>query len=53
LAEVENAASAILLSLRTMQHADIRTVPKMRATLRHRLQDFVSVAMAAARGVDQ
>jgi hypothetical protein len=49
LADVENAGTSILLCLRTMKHADVRDLPRMRAALRDRLREFVDLAMAAAR----
>jgi hypothetical protein len=52
LADVENAASAVTLCLRTLQHADARTVPAMRRTLAQRPRTFVDLAMDAARPID-
>ena len=38
-----------MVQLRTMQHAAVRDVPKMRAALRERLQAYVDQVMALAR----
>ena len=45
----DDAASSIMVQLRTMQHAAARDVPKMRAALRERLQAYVDQVMALAR----
>lgn len=48
LAGIDDAASSILLSLRTMRHAAPPDVPRMRAALRERLQGYVDQVMALA-----
>ena len=49
LAEIDDAASGIMVQLRTMQHAATRDVPNMRVALRERLQSYVDQVMALAR----
>ena len=49
LGEIDDAASSIMVQLRTMQHAAARDVPRMRAALRERLQTYVDQVMALAR----
>jgi hypothetical protein len=46
--EVENAATVIMLSLRTLRHANPRDVDRMRVTLRERLQDFADLVVRLA-----
>jgi hypothetical protein len=48
LADVDNIAGGIMVSLRTMGHADPKDLPRMRQTLRERLQTYVDAVMAAA-----
>jgi len=48
-AAVQDAASGVLLQLRTMQHAAARDVPQMRERLREMLQAYVDLVMIVAR----
>ncbi len=43
--DVENAATAIMLSLRTIRRANGADVDRMRRTLRERLQDFADMVI--------
>jgi hypothetical protein len=52
LAKVENAASLITLSLRTMKHSTpSRDLPRMRDTLWERLQAFAELVQGVARDI--
>ena len=48
LSEIESMASSILLSLRTIRHANSRDIDRMRRVLRERLQDYANAVIDLA-----
>jgi hypothetical protein len=52
LAEIDTAASSVMLKLRTMRHAARADLPRLRAELRILLQKYVELAMSFADGVN-
>ena len=48
MAEINTAASSVMISLSTMRHADVRDIPRLREILRERLRSYVDLALGLA-----
>ncbi|MBR1298544.1 hypothetical protein [Bradyrhizobium sp. AUGA SZCCT0042] len=53
LGDVENAAGAVMVQLRVLQHSAPGDVPRLRAALRDLLQAYVDQVMTLARDDDR